>query len=258
MKLNIVPAKTGVLWVRQGIQTFWRQPIALSGLFFMFMAVMSLSSLLPLVGSVLALTLLPAATLGLMAAAREASLGKFPLPTVLVSALRAGQQRKREMLILGALYAVGFLGVMGLSSLFDGGTFAKLYLVGGTFNRETVMDGDFQTAMWVSTLLYLPLSAMFWHAPALVHWHSQPAVKSIFFSLVACLGNWRAMSVFLLTWLGVLGAVSMGILLVASLADSAEIASVLLLPLMLLMAAMFFTSSYFTFRDSFVNDPILA
>ena len=40
MKLNIVPAKTGVLWVRQGIQTFWRQPIALSGLFFIFMAVM--------------------------------------------------------------------------------------------------------------------------------------------------------------------------------------------------------------------------
>jgi len=27
---------------------------------------------------------------------------------------------------------------------------------------------------------------------------------------------------------------------------------------MLLMAAMFFTSCYFTFRDSFVSDPILA
>ena len=66
------------------------------------------------------------------------------------------------------------------------------------------------------------------------------------------------MGVYLLTWFGLLGALSMGILLVATLADSAEIASVLLLPLMLLSAAMFFTSSYFTFRDSFVNDPILA
>ena len=145
-------------------------------------------------------------------------LGKFPLPTVLVSALRAGQQRKREMLILGLLYAGGFLGIMGLSSLFDGGTFARLYLVGGTFTRETVLDSGFQTAMWVSTLLYLPLSALFWHAPALVHWHSQPAVKSIFFSLVAVLGNWRAMGIYVLTWLGMLGAVSMGLLLVASLA----------------------------------------
>jgi len=258
MKLNIVPAKTGVLWVRQGIQTFWRQPIAMSGLFFMFMAVMSISSLLPVVGSVIALMLLPAATLGLMAAAREASLGKFPLPTVLVSALRAGQQRKREMVILGLMYAGGFLAIIGLSSLFDGGTFARLYLVGGTFTRETVLDSGFQTAMWVSTLLYLPLSALFWHAPALVHWHSQPAVKSVFFSLVACLGNWRAMGVYLLTWSGVLGAVSLGILLVAGLADSAEIVSVLLLPVMLLVAAMFFTSSYFSFRDSFASEPILA
>ncbi len=195
MKLNIVPAKTGVLWVRQGIQTFWRQPIAMSGLFFMFMAVMSISSLLPVVGSVIALMLLPAATLGLMAAAREASLGKFPLPTVLVSAWRAGQQRKREMVILGLMYAGGFLAIMGLSSLFDGGTFARLYLVGGTFTRETVLDSGFQTAMWVSTLLYLPLSALFWHAPALVHWHSQPAVKTVFFRPVACPGNWRAMRV---------------------------------------------------------------
>jgi hypothetical protein len=156
------------------------------------------------------------------------------------------------------MYAGGFLAIMGLSSLFDGGTFARLYLVGGTFTRETVLDSGFQTAMWVSTLLYLPLSALFWHAPALVHWHSQPAVKSVFFSLVACLGNWRAMGVYLLTWSGVLGAVSLGILLVAGLADSAEIVSVLLLPVMLLVAAMFFTSSYFSFRDSFASEPILA
>jgi hypothetical protein len=258
MKLNIVPARTGVLWVRLGIQTFWRQPIAMSGLFFMFMAVMSLSSLLPFAGGVVALMLLPAATLGLMAAAREASLGKFPMPTILVSALRAGQQRKKDMLILGVLYALGFLGVMGLSTLFDGGDFARLYLVGGNFSRDTLMRPEFQQAMWFSTLLYLPLSAMFWHAPALVHWHGQPAIKSIFFSIVACLGNWRAMGVYLLTWMGFLGAVSMGVLLIAALADSAELASVVLLPLMLLMAAMFFTSCYFTFRDSFVSDPILA
>ena len=38
MKLNVVPALTGVIWVRLGIKTFWRQPVALSGLFFMFMA----------------------------------------------------------------------------------------------------------------------------------------------------------------------------------------------------------------------------
>jgi len=64
MKLNIVPARTGILWVRLGIRTFWRQPIAMTGLFFMFMALMSIASLLPYMGGFLALMLLPAANIG--------------------------------------------------------------------------------------------------------------------------------------------------------------------------------------------------
>lgn len=258
MKLNIVPARTGILWVRLGIRTFWRQPIAMTGLFFMFMALMSISSLLPYVGGFVALMLLPAATLGLMAAAREAFLGKFPMPTVLVSAFRAGQQRKKDMLVLGVLYAMGFLVVMGLSALLDGGEFARLYLVGGTFTRETLMRDDFQAAMWLATLLYLPMSALFWHAPALIHWHGVSPLKSLFFSAMACLGNWRAFLVYLLTWLGVFAAMGLGVTVVAAVTDNAELVSVMLLPLMLLMAAMFFTSSYFSFHDSFVTDPVLA
>ena len=77
MKLNVVPAKTGSLWVRQGIRIFWKQPLALSGLFFMFMASMSIMSIVPVVGGFLALVLLPAASLGFMAATREVELAKF-------------------------------------------------------------------------------------------------------------------------------------------------------------------------------------
>ena len=61
MKLNIVPARTGLLWVKLGIKTFLGQPLAMSGLFFMFMAVLSLATLVPFVGAALALALLPAA-----------------------------------------------------------------------------------------------------------------------------------------------------------------------------------------------------
>jgi len=200
MKLNVVDARTGSKWVRQGIRVFWKQPIAMSGLFFLFMAIMSLSALLPIVGSFIALTLLPAATLGLMAASREVDLGKFPMPTILAIAFRASKERKRDMAILGLLYALGFVGVMGISALMDGGGFAKLYLVGGKLDAETIMDPNFQNAMWLSLLLYMPLSMVFWHAPALVHWHGVPALKSLFFSTVACLRNWRAFLVFGLMW----------------------------------------------------------
>src|SRR5450830_1277129 len=129
MKLNIVPARTGLLWVKQGMRAFFKQPIALSGLFFMFMAVISMCTILPWIGSVLALVLIPGATLGMMAASHEASRGRFPMPTILVTAFRAGHQQMRSMLVLGALYAAGFVGLLGLTALLDGGQFAQLYLV---------------------------------------------------------------------------------------------------------------------------------
>ncbi|MEI7538563.1 MAG: hypothetical protein WCJ76_15185, partial [Comamonadaceae bacterium] len=98
MKLNILPARTGIAWVKQGMRTFFKQPLALAGLFFMFMAVMTVASQVPLIGFVLAMTLLPAATLGLMVATRQASDGRFPMPLVLLAAFRAGRQQARAML----------------------------------------------------------------------------------------------------------------------------------------------------------------
>jgi hypothetical protein len=258
MKLQVVPARTGAQWVRQGIRTFWKQPIALSGLFFMFMALMSVCSLLPVIGSFVALMLLPAASLGLMAATREVDLGKFPMPMVLLSGFRTGGEGKRNMLILGLLYALGFVGVMGVSMLLDGGDFAKLYLVGGSLDSDTLMKPEFQNAMWLSLLLYMPLSAVFWHAPALVHWHNVPAVKSLFFSTVACLSNWRAFLVFGLLWSFIFLLTALVITLVASLTGDNELASLSLLPAMLMLAAMFFCSTYYSFRDSFVSDVIYA
>jgi hypothetical protein len=258
MKLQVVPARTGAQWVRQGIRTFWKQPIALSGLFFMFMALMSVCSLLPVVGSFAALMLLPAASLGLMAATREVDLGKFPMPMILLSGFRTGNEGKRNMLILGLLYALGFVGVMGVSMLLDGGDFAKLYLVGGSLDSDTLMKPEFQNAMWLSLLLYMPLSAVFWHAPALVHWHNVPAIKSLFFSTVACLSNWRAFLVFVLLWSFIFLLTALVITLLASLMGDNELASLSLLPAMLMLAAMFFCSTYYSFRDSFVSDVIYA
>ena len=57
--------------------------------------------------------------------------------------------------------------------------------------------------MWLSMLLYLPLSLLFWHAPGLVHWHGVPPVKALFFSIVACMRNFGAFLVYGLGWLGV-------------------------------------------------------
>ena len=255
MKLNIVPARTGSTWVKLGIRTFFKQPLALAGLFFMFMAVMTVASQVPVIGFVLAMTLLPAATLGLMAATREAAQGRFPMPVILLAAFRAGRQQARAMLVLGALYTLGFLIAIGASWLVDGGDFARMYLGGKTPTREMLLATEFQAAMWVFIGLHLPLSLLFWHAPALVHWHGVPPLKSLFFSGVACLRNFWAFAFFGLMWLAVLLLVVVCISTVAGLLGNPSLAGDLLFPAMLLLASMFFTSLYFTFRDSFDAPP---
>lgn len=251
MKLKIVPARTGATWVKLGIQTFFKQPLALAGLFFMFMAVMTLASLVPWIGFMLAMTFLPAATLGLMAATKEATQGRFPMPAILVAAFRAGKSQARAMLILGGLYSLGFLIAIGASWLVDDGDFARVYLGGSMPEREVLLEGNFQSAMWVFIGLHLPLSLLFWHAPALVHWHGLTPAKSLFFSIVACLRNFWAFAVFGLTWIGVLVLLVLVITLVATLLGSPALAGELMLPALMVMVSMFFTSLYFSFRDSF-------
>jgi hypothetical protein len=258
MKLQVVPARTGANWVKQGIKTFWRQPLALSGLFFLFTGLISLTSFLSFLGTVLGLMLLPIITLGLMAAAREAELGRFPMPRIMFVAFQQGASQTKIMIAMGGLYALLFGLVLAMSSVFDTGDFARMYLMGGTLSEEVLLNEHFQTAAVFCMLMYVPLSALFWHAPALVHWHNQPLVKSIFFSTMACWVNWRAFAVFGLTWLGIFLTTSLLLSFLSVLMDDGQLSMMLLLPAMMLLAAMFFASSYHSFRECFVSEPVLA
>jgi hypothetical protein len=254
MKLQIVPARKGAQWVKLGITTFLKQPFALASLFFMFMAAMSVLSLIPIAGNVAALVLLPAATVGMMAAARAAAAGEFPRPPMLIVALRSGKDIRRSMLVLGALYAVGFLLILGISATIDGGKFARLYLIGGSMEADVLGEVDFETALLAAMALYMPLSMMFWHAPALVLWHGVSPVKSLFFSMAACLRNFWTFALFSISWFGVFLAMGMVVALLATLLGAADYVGAFMFPLAMLMAAMFFTSIYFTFSACFSSE----
>jgi hypothetical protein len=248
VKLNIVPARTGIQWVKLGVQTFFRQPLALAGLFFMYMAAVIVLSAIPLLGPLLGGLLVPAATLGLMAATAEATTGKFPMPTVLLSAFRAGRQRARSMLVLGAIYA----GLSMLASVLGA-------LIAGTPapapQGTAVGQPQLDAGMLIGLALHTPLFLLFWHAPALVHWHGVPPGKSLFFSAVACLRNFGAFLAYGIAWSVVFMAVAFLLGMLGLLFGGATLARSVMMPAALLMAAMFSTSIYFTFRDCFLADP---
>jgi MFS family permease len=241
--MNIVHARTGRRGVKLGIQAFLKQPLALTGLFFMYMAAVLVLSQVPLVGPVLGAMLVPAATLGLMAATAEAASGRFPMPTVLISAFRAGRQRARAMLMLGVIYTAGSLVASVLGGL----------LVGEPAAAPTDTP-QFDPRMLVVLLLHSPLIVLFWHAPALVHWHGISPAKSLFFSAVAVFRNFGALLTYGFTWMAVFLAVGFAFSTLGMLIGGMAVARSVMMPTVLLLVAMFSTSLYFTFRDSFRAD----
>jgi hypothetical protein len=245
MKLNIVPARTGLLWVKLGIQTFLKQPLAMAGLVFLYSAAAGLLLLVPLAGPLLMLALVPTVTLGLMAATKLAEERKFPMPTILLTAFRTSRERVRSMLVLGVLYAAClFVLMMAIFLLVD-------VPVADKTPAEVFESQEFQVlAAWIG-LLYLPISLMFWHAPALVHWHGVPPLKSLFFSFVACIRNAGAFAVYGLAWVAM--ALAIVILALIAGAVSPPAAGMVLGAGTTLATVAFYTSIWFTFRDSFLD-----
>jgi MFS family permease len=250
VKLNIVPARTGIAWVKLGVKTFLKQPLALTGLFFMYMAGVLVLSQLPFVGPVLGAMLVPAATLGLMAATAEAAGGRFPMPSVLISAFRAGRQRARAMLVLGVLYTIGSM----LATLLAGALVGEPAPASPADNQNPAVDARSLVAL----VLHLPLVVLFWHSPALVHWHGIAPVKSLFFSAVACFRNMGAMLMYAVTWLAVFLIVGFAFSTLGMMLGGVAVARSVMMPTVLLLVAMFSTSLYFTFRDSFQADDDVA
>jgi hypothetical protein len=251
MRLKQVPAATGIEWVKQGLRTFTRQPLAISGLFFMFMAGLSLLSIVPFLGSLVAIAITPAATLGLMAASREATHGKFPMPSTLVTAFRQGAQRSRAMLILGGLYVVCLLLLVTIAMVL-GPDMPESAAEGG-LTPELISAAFSSPGLWLSLLLYVPISMMFWHAPALVHWQGVSPVKSLFFSLLACWLNKGAMLLYLFAWFGLMLGGVFAITLISTALGGAAI-GFMVYPLALIFASVFYASLFFTYKDSFEFD----
>jgi len=240
MKLNIVPASTGLQWVKLGFRTFLKQPLALAALIFMYATLEISVIVLPIVAA-----LLPIARLGLMAATRVAEADDAAVPTIVFTALRAGRERLRSMVVLGFLYAATLFALALVVALF------VPIATEGKGALEIYQSDEFALRVLLTSVLYLPVAFAFWHAPALVHWHGVPVGKSLFFSFVACLRNFRAFLVYGLAWF----AIMIAIVAASELAGivSPWLSGVVFGAAGTIATIAFYTSLYFTFRDSFLD-----
>lgn len=257
MKLRLVPARQGALWVRQGFSIFSKQPLAFSGLFAAFLFSVFVLSLLPVVGSVLLLSLLPLATLGFMIGTHRALSGSMPLPRAFIEPLRSDRSRAAALLQLGLIYAAATFAIIWLSDAVDGGALDKLMatLSSGNATPETIGRQLGDPALELGLLLRFGLAAIlsvpFWHAPALVHWDSQGVAQSLFSSSVACWRNKGAFAVFGLCWGAVILLFALLANVVAAMLGQPQLLALAAMPASLLFSTVFYASLFFTFADCF-------
>lgn len=249
MKLNIVPARSGIQWVKLGVQTFMKQPLGLTGLAFMYGALYALLGSLGLPGLLALAVLTPAATLAMFVATERVASGSFPMPVVFLAAFRNGKATTRQMLVLGVLHVVALALIIGLLTLlFEGQAMEVTQGSAGTPPQVKL-----KPAFFIASALQLPLLVLFAFAPALVYWHGVSAGKSLFFSLIAFWRNLRAFVTYAAAWVLILSL----LVLLLSLVSGGRPMLLLqfLAPFTLVFLAMMFTSMYFAFRDSFLDSP---
>ena len=260
MKLQTVPASHGAHWVRRGFQVFVKQPMAFAALFAAFMFAVFVFALLPIVGTLLVLALLPLVSLGFMIASRTALDGRFATPRVFIEPLRGPRPQVVAMVQLGLAYAVATFVIMFISDRVDGGAFEALMdaLPAAQKSPQVLADKLAEPGLWFGLLLRLglagALSVPFWHAPALIHWDGHGCAKALFSSTVACWRNRSAFVVYSLVWLALVVAVGAGGSLVFGLLGQAQLFALAAVPMSLLLTTVFYASLYFTFIDCFSAD----
>jgi hypothetical protein len=251
VQARIVGASRGARWLGEGWRLFRAAPLGWLALVFAYWLIMTIVSLVPYAGIAAAAVLVPAFSVGFMAAARAAERGARPELVLLFEGLR---HAPRPQLVLGVAYFLCLGAVLAASALADGGALAGWMLTGRRPDEETLQSGDFLAAMAAAALLYAPVMMMFWFAPPLAAWHATAPAKALFFSAAACLMNWRAFIAYgavaaLVTLVAPLLVLS-GLMLASGGALRAP-AMALVFPLLLLLLPSLFASFYVSYRDIF-------
>jgi hypothetical protein len=250
VRARIVPAAQGVRWLGEGWQLFRVAPLAWLALACVYLLGTNVLALVPVVGFVAALMMVPALTVGMMSAARAASHGVQPGIRMLAEGFR---NERRAQLALGAVYFLCSMLVFGGTALAD--PEGKLRSVlGGRAQPGELAPGDLFPPLAVFALAYAPVLMMFWFAPPLAAWHSTGALKALFFSFVACLMNWRAFLAYAAAVAVMMLAAPLAVLLVLRAFGGANLGMAvasLVFPLLLVMLPTLFASFYVSYRDVF-------
>jgi hypothetical protein len=245
-----LPANVGWLWVKQGFALFRKQPAALATLFLSYMFLMFMLSIIPILGQLLPLLLVPVFSMGFMQACVHIEQGKRVYPNLLLTGFRS--PAFRTLLILGALYLLAAILAIGASAVIDGGVFWQVMSGRTALDAKTIRNSNMSLAMLFAAAVYTPAAMAFWYAAPLAAWQNMGAGKSIFYSFFAVRKAGKAFLLYALAW-ATIGIVLPTIVstLIALLLNRAMATIVVLLPLSIVLTVIMYCSFYPTYTYIF-------
>jgi hypothetical protein len=245
-----ISARTGWLWVKEGFALFRKQPAEISTLFLSYMFLMLAVGIIPVIGQVLPLLLVPTFAMSFMQACVHIEQGKRVYPNLLLTGFRSPSFP--ALLKLGAIYVLGAAFALGASRLVDGGIFWDVMTGQRPLDDKTLREANLLLPMLVSAAVYTPVAMAFWYAAPLVTWQKMGVAKSIFYSFFAVQRAGRAFLVYGLAWAAIGVAVPAVIsALVAALFGKATVAVIFLLPLSIILTVVMYCSFYPTYTTIF-------
>lgn len=216
MNAHRLPARHGVLWLIRGWQLLRRHPRQMIAVTMAYFVVALAINLIPHIGPFLLPLVIPMLTVLLGNAYRALDQDQMLSPDRLAVGL---QERRISLLRLGGLHLLGSLLLLAVS----------LAVVGDLHPDQDMTVEQARGLLLPMALVALcasPLLMAFWFAPLLTAWAGVPAMKALFFSLVAGWRNWRAFSVYGLVVMG--SGMALGMLLGALLAVAGMISPTLM------------------------------
>lgn len=249
-----LPAKTGLLWVTEGFALFRKQPAELSTLFFGYMFLMLFLGIIPVIGQLIPLILVPLFSMSFMHACAQIEAGKKVYPNLLLVGFRS--PHVRTLIKLGTLYLLAAIIATAASALIDGGVFVQAITGQIAIDPATVRDSNMTMAMMFSAVIYIPAAMAFWYAAPLIAWQDMGIGKAIFYSFFAVRRANRAFLLYGFIWVTV-GMIFPVIVssIFGMLMNSATASIFILMPITLILTVIMYCSFYPSYTHMFGPPP---
>lgn len=200
--MSPITASSGWAWLKQGAGMFRKQPAGLTTLLFADILISVLISVVPFIGPMLAIVLIPCFSIAFMQACLLIDQGKRVTPDVLLTGFR--RPAVKTLLKVGLVYlGVFFVLAMIMRFAIDPELLKQAEGGGDPANLTRLTGGDMLALLLVFIFQAVAILTLAFTAP-LTYWQQMATGKAVFYSFFAVLRTGRAFLVLLISWFAIL------------------------------------------------------